>query len=74
MHGIEGVSELARPPIAPRSASTEAITEYVVPPLRGSTSYPARFTDRAKAKALAQRTGRQIVEEEVPIMKRIRWK
>ena len=48
--------------------------EYVVAPLRGSTSYPARFTDRRAAEALAKRTGRLIREERVPIRKRIRWK
>lgn len=48
--------------------------EYVVAPLRGSTSYPARFTSRREAEALARRTGRPIREERVPIRRRIRWK
>jgi hypothetical protein len=49
-------------------------TEYVVAPLRGSTSYPARLTDRRAAEALAKRTGRTMREESVPIRKRISWK
>lgn len=48
--------------------------EYVVPPLKGSTSYPARFTDRAAAEALARRTGRRVVEERVMIRKRVSWR
>jgi hypothetical protein len=49
-------------------------TEFVVSPHPGSTSYPARFTSRAEAEALAKKTGRRIHEEDVAVRKRICWK
>jgi hypothetical protein len=48
--------------------------EYVVAPLRGSTSYPARFTDKKKAEELARRTGRPLREERTVIRKRVCWR
>lgn len=48
--------------------------EYVLRPHPGSAGYPEHFTLRAAAEARARRTGRRIVEESVPVRKRIRWR